>query len=120
MQAPSSRTGAAHEQAGVVGAEDGGQAGPRGAASLLANRAVGPFPKPLDGTLRFIRYGFMPNRLQYCGPTGENRTLFEYGVEQVVDGGLTPLLRRFTGALPYLQLIARSNGIADPFDVRVV
>src|SRR5205814_10474317 len=29
-------------------------------------------------------------------------------------------LRRFTGALPYLQLIARANGIADPFDARVV
>lgn len=85
-----------------------------------ANGVVAPNYQPLDGTLRFIRYGFMPNRLQYCGPTGENRTLFEYGVERVVDGGLTPLLRRFTGALPYLQLIARSNGIADPFDARVV
>ena len=77
-------------------------------------------PTPLAGTLRFIRYGFMPNRLQYCGPTGDNRTLFDYAVEGVSDGGLTPLLRRFTGALPYLQLIARSNGIADPFDARVV
>src|SRR5919206_74983 len=35
-------------------------------------------------------------------------------------GGLEPLLRRFTGALPYLQLIARANAIADPFDPRVV
>ena len=75
---------------------------------------------PLAGTLRFIRYGFMPNRLEYCGPTGDNRTLFEYGVERVSDGGLRPLLHRFTGALPYLQLIARANAIADPFDARVV
>ena len=30
------------------------------------------------------------------------------------------MLRRFGGALPYLQLIARANGIADPFDARVV
>jgi hypothetical protein len=30
------------------------------------------------------------------------------------------LLVRFTGALPYLRLIARANGIADPFDDRVV
>lgn len=75
---------------------------------------------PLAGTLRFIRYGFMPNRLAYCGPTGDNRTLFEYGIEGVSDGGLMPLLRRFTGALPYLQLIARANAIADPFDARVV
>ena len=72
-----------------------------------------------SGMLQFIRYGFMPNRLRYCGGD-DNRTLFEYGIEQAVDGGLPSLLRRFTGALPYLQLIARSNSIADPFDARVV
>lgn len=76
-------------------------------------------PAPLAGSLRFIRYAFMPNRLRYCGGD-ENRTLFEYGTEQVVDGGLDPLLRKFSGALPYLQLIARANGIPDPFDDRVV
>jgi hypothetical protein len=78
-----------------------------------------PVASPLAGSLRFIRYAFMPNRLRYCGGD-DNRTLFEYGIENVVDGGLSPLLRRFTGALPYLQLIARTNGIADPFDPRVV
>jgi hypothetical protein len=71
------------------------------------------------GPLRFIRYAFMPNRLRYCG-SDDNSTLFDYGLEQVIDPGLDPLLRRFTGALPYLQLIAHSNGIADPFDERVV
>jgi len=76
-------------------------------------------PTPLAGQLRFIRYAFMPNRLRFCGGD-DNRTLFEYGIENVVDGGLQPMLRRFTGALPYLQLIARSNRIADPFDERVV
>ncbi len=78
-----------------------------------------PFATPLAGQLRFIRYAFMPNQLRYCGGD-DNRTMFEYGVEQVVDDGLRPLLRKFTGALPYLQLIARTNGIADPFDDRVV
>jgi hypothetical protein len=29
-------------------------------------------------------------------------------------------LRKFGGALPYLQLIARANGLLDPFDARVV
>lgn len=78
-----------------------------------------PARPALAGPLRFVRYGFMPNRLRYCGGD-DNRTLLEYGVAGVVDGGLAPLLRRFTGALPYLQLIARANGIADPFDDRVV
>lgn len=81
--------------------------------SLIASDSL------LAGQLRFIRYGFMPNRLRYCGGD-ENRTLFEYGVENVVDGGLTALLQSFTGALPYLKLIAHENGIADPFDARVV
>jgi hypothetical protein len=80
---------------------------------------VGPAAAPLAGTLRFVRYAFMPNRLRYCGGD-DNRTIFEYAVENVSDGGLTPLLRRFTGALPYLRLIADANGIADPFDARVV
>jgi len=78
-----------------------------------------PVSSPLAGSLRFIRYAFMPNRLRYCGGD-DNRTLFEYGIENAIDGGLDPLLRRFTGALPYLQLIARANGLADPFDPRVV
>lgn len=78
-----------------------------------------PRATPLAGQLRFIRYGFMPNQLRYCGGD-DNRTIFEYGVERVVDDGLRPLLKKFTGALPYLQLIARANGIADPFDDRVV
>lgn len=82
-------------------------------------QAVEPRSPVLAGTLRFIRYGFMPNRLRYCGGD-DNRTLFDYGVAGVSDGGLAPLLRRFSGALPYLQLIARSNGLSDPFDARVV
>ena len=47
---------------------------------------------PLCGSLRFIRYAFMPNRLRYCGGD-ENRSLFEYGIENAIDGGLNPLLR---------------------------
>jgi hypothetical protein len=97
--------------------------GASGTGGLLSPESPGlpdaPKARPLEGSLRFIRYAFMPNRLRYCG-SDDNSTLFGYGVEGVVDGGLTPLLRRFTGALPYLQLIARANAIADPFDVRVV
>jgi hypothetical protein len=78
-----------------------------------------PAAAPLTGPLRFVRYAFMPNRLRYCGGD-DNTTIFQYAVEGVSDGGLTPLLRKFGGALPYLQLIARANGLADPFDARVV
>jgi hydrogenase maturation factor len=88
-------------------------------AGTVAPERPTPPASGLAGPLRFVRYAFMPNRLRYCGGD-DNRTLFEYGVERVVDGGLAPLLRRFTGALPYLQLIARANAIPDPFDARVV
>lgn len=88
-------------------------------SSILDPQSLSP-TAPLAGTLRFIRYGFMPNRLSYCGPIGDNRTLFDYGIANFSDAGLTPLLKRFAGALPYLQLIARANAIGDPFDTRVV
>jgi Family of unknown function (DUF6390) len=73
----------------------------------------------LDGPQLFARYAFMPNRLAYCGPD-DNRALFDYCVAGVTDAGLRGLLRKFTGAMPYLQLIAQCNAIPDPFDARVV
>ena len=73
----------------------------------------------LAGTLRFIRYDFMPNRLQYCGGD-DNATLLEHAITGAAYPGVLPALRKFTGAMPYLTLLARANGIADPFDARVV
>ena len=81
--------------------------------------ALAPATASFEGTLRFVRYGFMPNLLRYCGGD-DNRALLDYGTAGVTDGGLRDLLVRFTGAVPYLKLIARANGIADPFDARVV
>jgi hypothetical protein len=76
-------------------------------------------PTALEGMLRFVRYGFMPNRLRYCGGD-DNRTLFDYAIAGATDEGLQQLLVQFTGAVPYLKLIAHANGLADPFDARVV
>jgi hypothetical protein len=73
----------------------------------------------LSGPLRFARYAFMPNRLGYCGGD-DNRALYDYAVASIVDRGLAELLGRFSGAMPYLRLIARTTGIGDPFDPRVV
>ncbi len=73
----------------------------------------------LDGPQLFARYAFMPNRLTYCGGD-DNRALFDYCLAGVTDDGLRGLLRKFTGAMPYLRLIAECNAILDPFDARVV
>jgi hypothetical protein len=69
--------------------------------------------------LLFIQYAFMPNRLEYCG-TEDFGALYDYWEARQTDPGLAQLLQTFTGALPYLKLIAHSNGLADPFDRRVV
>ena len=72
-----------------------------------------------SGMLQFIRYAFMPNHLGYCGGD-ENQLLLEHAAAGEADRGLVPLLAKFTGAVPYLRTIASANGIADPFDPRVV
>lgn len=87
---------------------------------LEADAPMGPTESAsLDGPQLFARYAFMPNRLAYCGPD-DNRALFDYCVAGVTDAGLRGLLRKFTGAMPYLRLIAECNVIPDPFDARVV
>jgi len=71
------------------------------------------------GPVLFARYAFGPNRLGYCGPD-DAAELFG----QATGGGdmaaLRSLAEQFEGAYPYLALIARANGIADPLDARVV
>lgn len=76
-------------------------------------------PSPIAGTSRFIRYAFMPNHLHYCGGD-DNRQIFDYALAAVREPSLDTMLRKFTGAMPYLSLIACNNGILDPFDERVV
>ena len=76
-------------------------------------------PRTRAGLLSFVRYGFMPNRLGYCGPD-QNSLLFQYGVAGEADRGLPPVLTKFLGPLPYLRTIASAAGIGDIFDERVV
>jgi hypothetical protein len=73
----------------------------------------------LDGPQLFARYAFMPNRLTYCGGD-DNRALFDYCMAGATDAGLRELLHTFSGAMPYLRLIAHCNNIADAFEARVV
>ncbi len=72
-----------------------------------------------EGALLAARFSFMPNRLGYCGPE-ENRAMLEYLADGHSDRGLEQILARFAGAFPYYSFIAAANGIADPFDVRVI
>jgi hypothetical protein len=72
-----------------------------------------------SGPVAFARYAYGPNRLGYCGPDAVEE-LFGEGSTGGDDRALRELARSFEGAWPYLELIARSNGIADPLDRNVV
>jgi len=76
-------------------------------------------PPKVNGPQVFARYAYPPNALGYCGPA-DHLSLFEYGSAGVTDAGLVDLAKGFHGAWPYLELIARGTGIADPLDRRVV
>lgn len=73
----------------------------------------------MDGLLLCARYSFAPNRLKYCGPD-KNKELFSYLIENKSDPKLFSILSEFQVLYPYLSFIAHSNGIADPFNERVV
>ena len=87
------------------------------ASSPLMARSAGV--RPVSGPVRFARYAYGPNRLGYCGPDGAQE-LFEQATAGGDEGALRALAKRFEGAWPYLELIARANGLADPLDARVV
>ena len=74
--------------------------------------------QPVPGPVLFGRYAFGPNRLGYCG-TEDHAALLGHAAAQD-DRELRHLARTFEGAYPYLELIARSAGIGDPLDARVV
>jgi len=71
------------------------------------------------GPVLFARYAYPPNALGYCGPA-DSGALLEYANGQCGDAGLVALARQFSGAWPYLTLIAAANRQPDPLDPSVV
>lgn len=90
------------------------------AKSVAARGSVPPpAAAPVSGPVLFARYAFGPNRLGYCGSDAVDE-LFGEVTAGHDDRALRELARSFEGAWPYLELIARSNGLPDPLDRRVV
>lgn len=73
----------------------------------------------IAGPLLFGRYAFPPNERGLCGPD-DHAALRGYATAGITGPGLVRLARGFSGAWPYLELIAAASGIADPLDGRVV
>lgn len=71
------------------------------------------------GAGMFVRYAYPPNERGYCGPN-DTGSLLRQGETVVVDPGFRAIAQAFTGAWPYLELIAGAAGIPDPLDDRVV
>jgi hypothetical protein len=78
-----------------------------------------PSDHATPGPILFARFAYPPNSLGYCGPN-DSKAVLQYTAAGYVDGGLAQLARGFSGAWPYLELIAGASGIADPLDRRVV
>jgi hypothetical protein len=73
----------------------------------------------VSGPVLFVRYAFAPNSHGYCGP-GDSAGFLESGLSGAIDPGFRLMAQAFSGAWPYLELIARATGIRDPLDRRVV
>ncbi len=67
----------------------------------------------------FVRYAYPPNLHGYCGPN-DTGSFVAYGRTGQIDTGFVELAQAFSGAWPYLELIAGATGISDPLDHRVV
>jgi hypothetical protein len=77
-------------------------------------------PPPGGGGERlFARYAYAPNHLGYCGPA-DSAALAELASTGRTEADVRPIASRFSGAWPYLCVLAELAGIADPLDERVV
>lgn len=74
---------------------------------------------PALGQRLFARYTYAPNHLGYCGPA-DAAALFEVGSNDNSKTDVSGIAARFTGAWPYLTVLADLAGIGDPLDERVV
>lgn len=72
----------------------------------------------VSGPALFVRYAYPPNERGYCGPSDTDALLL--GRSSEPDAGFVEIAKAFTGAWPYLELIAGCTGIPDPLDRRVV
>lgn len=71
------------------------------------------------GARLFARYAYAPNELGYCGPA-QSQGLLELGATGRSSIDPHALARRFSGAWPYLRILAELSGTADPLAEPVV
>jgi Family of unknown function (DUF6390) len=82
-------------------------------------KAGPPAAPAAAGARLFARYAFAPNELGYCGPADAG-ALFGLAATGTAAADIAGIARRFSGAWPYLRVLAELAGISDPLDERVV
>ncbi|MDP2821008.1 MAG: DUF6390 family protein [bacterium] len=68
-------------------------------------------------------YGFYPHKLGFCGlqENSAKKTFLDFlSGKKISEQKIRKILETLKGAFSYYRLIAKSNGIKDPFDERVV
>jgi hypothetical protein len=76
-------------------------------------------PPGTAGQRLFARYAYAPNHLGYCGPS-DSASLAELASTGRTAGDVGSIASRFSGAWPYLCVLAEITGIDDPLDEQVV
>lgn len=79
--------------------------------------------KNASGAKLALRYGYVPCRLGLCGPEdkGEKRIIMNYLYGKgKLEFAARKILKKFKGAYPYYQLIAKANKISNPLERKVV
>ncbi|MDD5341031.1 MAG: DUF6390 family protein [Patescibacteria group bacterium] len=76
----------------------------------------------MDGLQMFISYGLKPHQLGFCGPKeSEVNVLLNYlQGNSIEQEHVRQILSQFERAHAYCDLIAKSNGMSDPFSREVV
>ena len=72
-----------------------------------------------SGARLFARYAYAPNQLGYCGPA-DSAALSELAATGQTQADISAVASRFTGAWPYLCVLAELTGMDDPLDRRLV
>ena len=78
-----------------------------------------PPPSGRAGERLFARYAYAPNHRGYCGP-GDSTALAELASTGRTEADVRSIASRFSGAWPYLCVLAEVTGIEDPLDEEVV
>jgi len=73
----------------------------------------------MEGVELCLRFSYITNSLQFCGPNGAHIKFLKYLENKEDKGNIENLLKKFEGILPYISVIAERNN-KQIFDQQVI